>query len=81
MVGGGRLVVADSLDLAEGGRLVADLVPELDEHTHVFVIPGRSHRINVLILVPPSTTSSSGAWWRWQWRWRRFENEIGRAHV
>ncbi|KAF4130400.1 hypothetical protein GN958_ATG20408 [Phytophthora infestans] len=30
MVGGGRLVVADSLDLAEGGRLVADL-PDLVE--------------------------------------------------
>ncbi|KAF4150415.1 hypothetical protein GN958_ATG00394 [Phytophthora infestans] len=30
MVGGGRLVVADSLDLAEGGRLVAD-PPDLVE--------------------------------------------------
>ncbi|KAF4150261.1 hypothetical protein GN958_ATG00547 [Phytophthora infestans] len=37
MVGGGRLVVADSLDLAEGGRLVADL-PDLVEGGRLMVV-------------------------------------------
>ncbi|KAF4130321.1 hypothetical protein GN958_ATG20487, partial [Phytophthora infestans] len=44
MVGGGRLVVADSLDLAEGGRLVADL-PDLVEggSPHGGGSPGSPH--------------------------------------
>ncbi|KAF4147377.1 hypothetical protein GN958_ATG03431 [Phytophthora infestans] len=37
MVGGGRLVVADSLDLAEGWRLVADL-PDLVEGGRLMVV-------------------------------------------
>ncbi|KAF4148911.1 hypothetical protein GN958_ATG01890 [Phytophthora infestans] len=37
MVGGGRLVVADSLDLAEGVRLVADL-PDLVEGGRLMVV-------------------------------------------
>ncbi|KAF4144696.1 hypothetical protein GN958_ATG06113 [Phytophthora infestans] len=37
MVGGGRLVVADSLDLAEGGRLVAD-PPDPVEGGHLMVV-------------------------------------------